>query len=680
MGPRWTPGTLLRSGALFFALGPLALLWPGLRGCTYFIPRFEEALPRIDKSSTVYLQAAELFRSSPLVTSRFGQPLVEGEVDGETFPPIDAESPFPGAPFAHFTASVSGPAGRGKVHAVANLIEGDWRFSALSLVLDGSAERVSLLPPPPREAQPLRPGPGKFYLVALGKLSRVTLDPLPGYFRHRFGLEVVRLPELPLDLGLRAPQKDNPHAVEADKVIEYLKRSFPEVVADPEAVLIGVTDSQLAAKAFGWSRSFTIRRQGRFAVISTQLMGPWTPTEAANPEVVQVRLRKVLLKDVGLLYFKLPLSSDPTSVLLTTIGSTTSLDLMTEEFLGARGLWQSDSAGEAPCLSITRFPDGRYTWLEGYDRLPPSDTHLHRFSFCPGYGMFAQQQVDFFLPEPFPLALRRLYRTKDDLPRAFGVGNNHSLDVFLVGSAPRWVDLVLEDGGRVSFERATPPPGRPNTFFRAVDGGREFAGATMEWNGRGWDLERRDGWIFVFPASQKATRSQQAALTGIRHRDGRAFRIERDGHANLLLVAAPEGESLRFDYDSAERLRRISHSGGRWVDYGYDREGRLVRVRDSAGQTAAYSYDSKGRMAGVEIPAGRLFLRNEYDEAGWLSKQTLADGATFRYSYVRKEGDDKPEQITVTDPDGFVTVIRRTPAGYLTSFPQPPSAASEPIP
>lgn len=640
MGPRQISRTLLCSGVLFLVLGT-PTLWPGTPGCLHALL---EGKGPIDKTSPVYLKASELLRASPLLAERLGHPVAEGEViGGITQPRSSPEGQLLGAPFALFTVEVYGPSGKGKVHGVANLVGEEWKLSALSFTPAGSRERINLLPPPQPEAVRVR-GSGTIYLVPLGKPVLYTLDGLQEYLQRRFEAKVELLPWLPLPLGVW--HDSYPHAVEADKLIEYMKGAHPEVANDPEVILIGITERQMAADAFGWSSSFTIRRQGRLAVISTQLMGPWTPLEEANPEVVQSRLRKVLLKDIGLLYLKLPLSSDPTSVLLANLDSTTTIDLMTEEFLGARGLWRSDLSEEAPCISVTRFPDGRYAWLDAYDRLPPSDTHLQRFSYCPGFGMFAQQQIDFFFPEPFPLALRRLYRTQDDRSRAFGVGNNHSLDIFLVGSAPRYVELVLEDGGRIRFERDTPPPGRHNVFFRAVGQGHEFAGATMEWNGHGWDLTRRDGWVFVFPASQQATRSQQAALTGIHQSDDLTFRFERDSNGNLLRVTTPGGESLVFEYDSSERIRRISDSRGRWVGYRYDREGRLSRATDSAGETAAYAYDSKGRMATVEIPAGRVFLKNEYDDAGWLVRQTLADGGVFQYSYIRKDGDDKPEQIT----------------------------------
>jgi hypothetical protein len=50
-------------------------------------------------------------------------------------------------------------------------------------------------------------------------------------------------------------------------------------------------------------------------------------------------------------------------------------------------------------------------------------------------GLFVLSKTDLTLPDVIPIALKRTYRTRDTISRAFGIGTNHPYDIFLVGNS-----------------------------------------------------------------------------------------------------------------------------------------------------------------------------------------------------------------------------------------------------
>jgi YD repeat-containing protein len=530
---------------------------------------------------------------------------------------------------------------------------------------------MNVLPPPMRE--PVQwPGSGQIYLMPLGRPTTYSFDGLPEYYRQRFGLEVKVLPWVPLNPSVEDPLR---HQVVAEKLLELMRRSQPELSEDPNAFLIGVSEMDMYIAAYDWEYAFNRRQEGRFAVVSTARMGSVSIPEASNPETLQVQLRKMLTKNIGLLYYQLPLSADPTSVLYGNIDSSSDIDRMGEDFIGTAGVWKPMPVGGDPCITITQRAGKSPTWRFDCSHLPPADTKSQSFEVDISLGLFVQRQTDFYIDEPFPLVLARMYRPQDKWCRAFGIGTNHSFDIFLFGDAQNfsYVDLILEDGGRVHYKRISPGTGYAAAEFATEDNfDSPFSSSGIRWNGNGWDLQREDGWTFVFPHGADARRAQQAALIGMHDSNGHSFKMVRDARGNLLKVATPNGNLIDFEYDSAERVTRAKDNRGRYVTYQYDPSGRLVLVEDSSGRVERYSYDPKDQMLTVEDGAGQVLLTNEYDAEGNVARQTLADGRVLAYRYTRASNDELME-AEFTDPRGYVTQFRYGPSGYTQSLPQLPA-------
>jgi len=63
---------------------------------------------------------------------------------------------------------------------------------------------------------------------------------------------------------------------------------------------------------------------------------------------------------------------------------------------------------------------------------------------------------------------------------------------------------------------------------------------------------------------------------------------------------------------------------------------------------------------------GILFLTNEYDAGGRVTKQTQADGSTYRFAYTL-DGPGKITQTDVTDPRGLIRRVLFNGDGYTVS-------------
>ncbi|HKT00837.1 MAG TPA: pre-peptidase C-terminal domain-containing protein [Rugosimonospora sp.] len=264
-----------------------------------------------------------------------------------------------------------------------------------------------------------------------------------------------------------------------------------------------------------------------------------------------------------------------------------------------------------------------------------------------GTGLFVQSHTDLVLPDVIPIALTRTYRQRDNARRPFGIGTNFTYGMFLQ-SANQYqeADLVYPDGGKTHLVRTSPGTGFSDAVFAVVDTTGPFRGATMSWNGRGWDLVRTDGMVYVFGENQP--------LQSIRDRHGNRVTITRtsgDQSGDITQVTSPNGRWIRLSYDSSDRITQATDNGGRTVRYQYDSGGRLVQVTSPGGSVTRYGYDSANEMTSVTDGRGITYLTNTYDSAGRVATQTVADGSAYQFAYTT-DGSANITATAVTDPEG----------------------------
>src|SRR5439155_9809328 len=123
-------------------------------------------------------------------------------------------------------------------------------------------------------------------------------------------------------------------------------------------------------------------------------------------------------------------------------------------------------------------------------------------------------------------------------------------------------------------------------------------------------------------------------------------------------IISPNGRWVQLAYDSNRHVVSATDNARRRVGYAYDAFGRLTSVTDAAGGVTRYSWPSCTspltvectRVVSVVDPRGTTALANEYDTAGRLAKQTLANGGSYQFGYTLTGG--AVTKTTVTDPRG----------------------------
>jgi len=167
------------------------------------------------------------------------------------------------------------------------------------------------------------------YFVPLGNFSSPATAELATYYKRKFGIGIVCLPAIPLDASTFDGHR---HQLIAEDLIELIKRTYPKLAEDDDAVVIGLTDSDMYIREKTWQYAFSYWVDWRFAVVSNARMNPANLGRPASAELLNTRFRKMVMKNIGILYYQLPPNSNPKSVLYNSIDGIEELDGMGEEF------------------------------------------------------------------------------------------------------------------------------------------------------------------------------------------------------------------------------------------------------------------------------------------------------------------------------------------------------------
>ena len=278
----------------------------------------------------------------------------------------------------------------------------------------------------------------------------------------------------------------------------------------------------------------------------------------------------------------------------------------------------------------------------------------------PGTGLFVYGQTDLFLPDTLPISLTRTYRPNDSGSRAFGIGTTHPYAIFLWGGALsqyQETNLILPDGGRVHYVRISTGTGWADAVYEHTETPTVFYKSRIVWNGNGWNLSLKDGTVFVF--------GENAPLQSIRDRYGNQITVSWSNGTwgNITQVTSPNGRWIQFTCDSSSRITQAKDNSGRTVSYIYDASGRLWKVTDANGGVTEYTYDSSHRMLTIKDPRQIVYLTNEYDIGGRITKQTLADTNTYQLAYTL-DGAGNITQTDVTDQRANVRRITFSATGF----------------
>lgn len=180
---------------------------------------------------------------------------------------------------------------------------------------------------------------GRLYFAPIGELSRISPTLLADYYQKKFQLAVEILP--PVKISEAAKDQARNQLI-AEELVSLIKKQNPLLADDPQAFIIGITEQDMYIRGKNWRFAFSYREGGRFAVVSTARMGlPSTAelpafSQAADPNYLSpqfaARLRKMITKNIGVLYYQLPQSDNPKSVLYKGIMGIDELDQVGEDF------------------------------------------------------------------------------------------------------------------------------------------------------------------------------------------------------------------------------------------------------------------------------------------------------------------------------------------------------------
>jgi predicted Zn-dependent protease len=178
---------------------------------------------------------------------------------------------------------------------------------------------------------PRAPWAAQVHFVPLGNLASVDMPSLVSYYEQRFGLRVETLPAVPLDastFNLMRQQND------ADMLIALLQRGYPALANNRRAILIGITEADIYIPSMDWRFALGLRAEGRFAVVSSARMdlNHFDGSAPVDTGILHTRLKKMLSREIGFLYYRLPFSPDPRSVVRSSLMGVDELDEMGEDF------------------------------------------------------------------------------------------------------------------------------------------------------------------------------------------------------------------------------------------------------------------------------------------------------------------------------------------------------------
>ncbi|MGN6735396.1 MAG: cytochrome c oxidase assembly factor Coa1 family protein, partial [Candidatus Binatia bacterium] len=244
---------------------------------------------------------------------------------------------------AQFRFIVRGSRGIGAVRARLVRIEDTWAFSQLIFEPENGAP-VNLLnatDDPPQEKFTLQKD---IYLVPVGTLPDLGLSDLPGFYKNKFGLNIVVLPSIPLEPSVQDGERGQ---LIAEEIVTLLQRRLPQLAKNQNAVVIGITNHDMYFRERNWCFTYTYWDGDRGGAVSS---ARFHATRDTSNSLLKIRTRKMISRVIGMLALKLPRNEDLTSVLARELYGSFSADLMSDEFDGLGSLAMVDNFRSAHWL------------------------------------------------------------------------------------------------------------------------------------------------------------------------------------------------------------------------------------------------------------------------------------------------------------------------------------------
>ena len=168
---------------------------------------------------------------------------------------------------------------------------------------------------------------GRIVLAPFGDFPAGVARDVADHFATKYALDIV----VAAPLALPAEAWDASRGqVESEVLLRTLERTYPEGAV--RTVVIGLTNADMFNSSVNWRYAFSNRLPPRLAVVSPVRMDRGCLGFPAADATLLARLRKRVGQNIGVLFFRLPLSDHPRSMMYRSIGGPQELDTMLEEF------------------------------------------------------------------------------------------------------------------------------------------------------------------------------------------------------------------------------------------------------------------------------------------------------------------------------------------------------------
>jgi predicted Zn-dependent protease len=207
-----------------------------------------------------------------------------------------------------------------------------WLVEILIFVITVCVGEVSnlycLIKPAPESARidDLR-GAGEIVFIPVGGFPIATIEMYAQFFQETYGLPITILPPLPLP---SSAFDSNRGQYIAEEILAEVKRQVPHSGANTPMTPIVFTDQDMYIQKYNWRYAFSLR-ENDMAVVSSSRMGySFNPFTEADQEIRDARLRKMVTKNIGILYYHLPFSDHCRSAMYGRVGGPQELDFMND--------------------------------------------------------------------------------------------------------------------------------------------------------------------------------------------------------------------------------------------------------------------------------------------------------------------------------------------------------------
>jgi YD repeat-containing protein len=507
-------------------------------------------------------------------------------------------------------------------------------------------------------------GHGKLYFVPVGR-QVIPVESLAEYYRQKFQIQITVLPKVEIGPAACVPAR---RQCVAEELESAMTTAYPEITGNPSSVMIALTDEDMFPKELGWKFTYSLH-SARIGIVSTRRMDPAFWGDPVNAAERLASTKQMLTKYVALMYFHVPDSFDPTSIMYTPLAPNGGSDDLYESDLHSEESVNGRRGKPSPCLAFTY---SYKTHKIGVEEPPLADCQYHNpvesreqeiFETNLGWGNFIQRSMDFTVESSPAIEFRRGYNSGYWLPSPLGMGwgGSHSYNASLTSdgvASLTVINIAHEDG----YEYNLPRVGRgrgfdPAAVYESRDD--EIWGARLTWQSDHYKVQYRDGaWSTFLPCTGSRT---HCYWTGYQDGKGNTLQFDRGPAQELRQLTTSDHQGISFQSDDKHQIIEAMATNGAHVSYEYDAAGCLARVHRTDGQVTLYEYDPNHRMTSVSVIQKRggppeTVLTNEYDSQGRVVKQTVAGVGTYSVQYVVIR-DKYAYELKVTDPAGRVLRI-----------------------